>query len=95
MMKRLSPQKWRKSVDRAPQKPAAVSPISKERLDWVVARLTTIDGARRDLMQYKAWYVQALQCPHDVMVQAMAALKVEEVQLMAEKRFLESVLENK
>ncbi len=61
-----------------------MQPISQERVDFIHARLKVLDYSIKELSQRKAYYQQSLGASHEQALQAMAALKAEQLNLYVE-----------
>lgn len=65
-------------------------PISPERLEHVKVRLIVLDAMKKDLMQRRAWYSQAMQASPEVIAHTVMTIRAEELQLQVEFNILTS-----
>lgn len=70
-----------------------MSPISQERADFVRDRLKVIDYSIKELTARKAFFQQTVGASHEQVLQAMSALKAEQLNLYVEAVILARLLE--
>lgn len=65
-----------------------MQPYSADRIEWVQARLSILNEMKKDMMQRRAWYAQALQASQEVIAHTIMNVRAEELQLQAELNVL-------